>query len=63
MYVIRRLDQGGGWHCNPGDNGGKSFTKRLQKAIAYPTREAAESDLCVGNEVVEAVRDIMGERV
>jgi hypothetical protein len=56
-YVIRRTDQGGGWVADPQRNGGASYTRALQRARTYPTREQAERDRCPGNEVVESVEE------
>jgi hypothetical protein len=51
MYVIRRRDQGGGFVAPPGSKRAHTF-QRLRAQI-YRTREAAEADRCVDNEVVE----------
>lgn len=51
FYIIRRLDQGGGYVSLPGSV--KSYTKNPLEARQYPTREAAEADLCVDNEIIE----------
>lgn len=50
-YVIRRIDQGGGYVAPPGSP--KSYTRSKAAARRYPTREAAEADRCVENEVIE----------
>lgn len=50
MYIIERTDQGGGYVAQPGSRG--SYTRNIEKARKYPTREAAEADRCEGNEVV-----------
>lgn len=56
MYVIRRLDQGGGWVTDANTNPtGSSYTHKLQNAKRFPSREAAQSDLCPGNEIIERV--------
>ena len=52
-YIIKRTDQGGGWVTNPGSK--SSYTRSLQKARVYPTREEADADRCPENEVVESV--------
>jgi hypothetical protein len=51
-WVLRRTDQGGGWVADM-KRSSASYTKRLQQAKRYPTREAAEQDRCPGNEVAE----------
>lgn len=49
-YLLRRTDQGGGYVAPPGSR--KSYTSRA-KAQRFRTREAAESNRCPGNEVIE----------
>lgn len=53
QYVIRRTDQGGGYVNQPGSH--KSYTHNRERARRFPTLEAAQADLCVGNEVIEEV--------
>jgi len=50
MYVIVRTDQGGGYVAMPGLH--NSYTRFLQKARVFPTREAAERERCPENEKV-----------
>ena len=50
MYVIKRTDQGGGYVNLPGSK--SSYTKSIERARKYDSRQAAEEDLCPGNEVV-----------
>jgi hypothetical protein len=60
MYVIKRLDQGGGYASDPNRNGtGSSYTPLLQRAKTFPTREAAEADRCPGNEIVLSLDEAM----
>ena len=59
-YVIRRTDQGGGWVTPPGSR--SSYTRSLQYAATWVTKEDAERERCPDNEVVEAVRDIWDHR-
>jgi hypothetical protein len=49
MYVIKRLDQGGGFVA---PTGSPSSYVRLQDARIYPTRAAADADRCPENEIV-----------
>lgn len=49
-YIIRRLDQGGGFVAPPGSE--KSYTRNRLAARRFPSREAAQADAC-GNETVE----------
>lgn len=59
-YVIKRTDQGGGFVTQPGSR--SSYTRLLQKARVWSSREAAELERCPGNEVVVSVEDcLLGE--
>jgi len=55
MYVIERTDQGGGYVAQPGSR--SSYTTDIRRARKWPTREAAERERCLGNEVVVSVYD------
>ncbi len=57
MYIIRRLDQGGGWVTKPGSRG--SYTHALQLARRFGTMEAADRELCFENEIIETVDEAM----
>lgn len=57
MYVIRRTDQGGGYVAQPGSK--HSYTRNLERARTFDTRDAAQSECCPGNEIPVAVADIM----
>lgn len=48
-YVIKRLDQGGGYVAPAGSK--KSHTKDIMSARRFDTKEEAERDAC-GNEKV-----------
>lgn len=52
-FILRRTDQGGGWVAPPGSP--KAYTHRRDKAQRYATRETADADRCVGNEVIEEI--------
>jgi hypothetical protein len=54
-YVLRRTDQRGGYVAPPGSE--RAYTQDRNKARRFPTREAAETDRCVENEVIEPVDD------
>ena len=59
VYVIQRAKgDGGGYVAPPGSV--HSYTRRLEHARRYPTREAAEADLCPENERVVALEDARG---
>ncbi len=50
LYVIKRIDQGGGYLAPPGSQG--SYTHNLAAAATFPNKEAAERERCPGNEIV-----------
>ena len=56
-YVIQRLDGWGGFVTKPGS--ASSYTKRLQEARVFVTRESAECERCVENEIVRSVEEVM----
>lgn len=41
---------------------GGSYTKYLQYAKVYPSHEASERDLCVGNERIADLNDLLKPR-
>jgi len=55
MYVIAR-NEDGAFVAPPGRE--KSYTKKLQEARVFRTREAAQRDAC-GNETVHALMEVM----
>jgi hypothetical protein len=57
MYVIQRMDQGGGYVTVSGHK--SSFTKRLEEARIYRDRESAEADRCPQNERVIALTTLL----
>ena len=58
MFVIKRTDQGGGYVARPGSR--NSYTTRIERARVFDTKEDAERDRCVENEIVLPVREVMG---
>ena len=56
MYVIRRIDQGGGYVAKPGN--GASYTLNVLKARTFSSEAEAVRDKC-GNEVVERLDDVI----
>ena len=58
-YVIKRIDQGGGYLAPPGSR--HSYTKSLANARAFSTREKAEAERCCENEVVVERESLMKE--
>jgi len=57
MFVIKRTDQGRGYVTPAGSR--NSYTRYLQAARVFDTREAAERERCPDNEVVVPVREEM----
>lgn len=57
MYVIKR-NEDGKYVARPGSK--RSYTRYLQCARVFTSRDAAEGECC-GNEHVEDVSDIVGE--
>lgn len=60
MYLIKRVDSGGGYVSKPGSE--KSYTRSIERAKTFASRKEAEGDLCVENEVVVSLREILGEQ-
>lgn len=58
-FVLRRTDQEGGYVAQPGSL--KSYTHNLLRARRFRTREEAEADRCVENEVIENFEDLINE--
>jgi hypothetical protein len=54
-WIIRRLDQGGGFVAPAGSR--KAYTRDRFKARRFDSREAADADRCEGNEAVEPFDD------
>jgi hypothetical protein len=57
MYVLQRTNQGGGYVARPGSL--RSYTRKLQHARTFATREQAERERCPENERVVTVEDAM----
>jgi len=57
VYIIERLDQGGGFVSVPGSK--HSYTQNPLKARKFDTIEAARRELCVDNEVVVNFWDLV----
>jgi hypothetical protein len=55
MYLIRRND--GAYVAQPGSN--SSYTRTLENARTFATREAAERERCPGNEYVVSLDEVM----
>lgn len=59
-FVLRRTDQGGGYVARTGN--GASYTYRLAQIRIFGTRESAERERCVENEVIEPVDSLFNNR-
>ena len=58
MYLLKRTDHGGGYVS---ENGHKaSYTNNLRYAKKYHTKEQAENDRCIENEVIVLLDDALG---
>jgi len=55
MFVLQRTD--GAFVAPPGLP--SSYTRNLQDARTFPTREAAERDRCPGNETIVPVANLL----
>jgi hypothetical protein len=55
MYVIQRND--GAYVAAPGSP--SSYTRQLERARRFPTIEAAERELCVGNERIVPLESLL----
>jgi len=60
MYVIKRIDQGGGYVAIEGSK--HSYTKVLTNAQIYSNRKTAEGNCC-DNEYVLAVSSILKRNI
>ena len=58
MYVLKRIDQGGGYVAVSGHK--TSYTKSVYYMKGFATREEAESNRCVENEVIVDLNDLIG---
>lgn len=58
MFVIKRTDQGCGWVADLNKTpSGVSYTFYLQRAKMFRTREEAEKDRCVDNEIIQTLEE------
>ena len=57
MYIIKRLDQGGGYVAPSGRK--NSYTNKLEIARKFDTLEDAEAELCPDNEIALNIYDIL----
>jgi len=57
MYIIRRVDQGGGYVAKAGMK--ESYTFDIKKMRKFSTRAEAQKELCIENEVVEPIENVM----
>ena len=57
MYVLLRTDQSGGYVTPAGSH--KSYTHDIAKAQTFTTREAANKNRCIGNEIIILLTSIL----
>jgi len=57
MYVIKRIDQSGGYVAEAGHQ--SSYVKNVTNARKFITIEEAEKNLCVENEVIVNLEHIL----
>ena len=56
MFIIHRIsEQGGGYVAKPGNP--HSYVHNILLAQQYPTRQAAEANLCPDNERIEDLQN------
>jgi len=53
-FVLQRTDQGGGYVAPPGSV--KSYAQDVLEAHVFGTREKAEADRCIENEIIVELR-------
>jgi hypothetical protein len=59
MFVIKKIGAPyDGFYVAPSGSE-KSYVKNLQDAQSWPTREKADGQRCIGNEVIVDVNDIL----
>jgi hypothetical protein len=57
IYVIHKTDRKSGFVAKPGSK--YSYTRVLQQARTWPTKEQAEEDLCPDNEEVLSIEEVL----
>lgn len=58
-YVLKRTPDGA-YVADPRKNPtGRSYTRKLEHATVFPTREAADRDRCPGNEVIVSLDEVL----
>jgi hypothetical protein len=58
MYLLRRIDQGGGYVTAAGSR--NSYTRNPLKARRFATRQEAEANRCPDNEVAVDFHKLIG---
>ena len=56
MYLLRRTDQRGGYVAKPGL---KSYTNDIKEMRKFDTREEAERERCVDNEIIVPIEEAL----
>jgi len=60
MFVLKRTDQGGGYHSRPGSE--HSYTRNLEKARIFDTRADAERAACENERALSVAEILEGNR-
>lgn len=58
MYVIKRTSAGGGYVARPGSR--HSYTRSIDRARLFRTRDEANDNRCVTNEIVVPAPGVCG---
>ena len=58
MYVIKRVDQGGGYVSKSGSS--SSYTRNIRQMEKFETYEDADNNRCKGNEIVVSLDHLTG---
>ena len=58
-YLLKRTDRCGGFVAKSGRP--SSYTNNLRNARKFDTREEAEANRCVGNEIVLDLEHVLGQ--
>ena len=59
MFVLERTDQGGGYVGANSGHTGQSYVHDLRKAKTFSTRDQAETERCVGNEIIVPISELL----
>lgn len=60
MYLLKRTDQGGGYVSKPGLK--EAYTTNLDKVRIFTSKEDAERNRCIENEIIIPLSDLAERR-